>query len=114
MQADIQFLLDTSSSVGSEEFAKVRDFVKAFVQNFDIGPDSVNIGVTTFETTPQSEFWLNDYTNKTALLEAIDQIRYSGGFTFTAEALQFIQDNAFTKVYHEASVYDPFICLVRS
>ena len=96
--ADIQFLLDTSASVGSTDFTKVRDFVKTFAENFDIGADSVHIGVTSFDTTPQNEFWLNQYTNKTALLAAIDQIQYRGGQTYTAEALQFVQENAFTLV----------------
>ena len=98
MVADIQFLLDTSSSVGSTDFTKVLDFVKTFAENFDIGPDSVHIGVTSFGTTPQNEFWLNQYTNKTALLAAIDQIQYGGGQTYTAEALQFVRENAFTSV----------------
>ena len=96
--ADIQFLLDTSGSVGSTEFAKVRDFVKAFAENFDIGPGSVHIGVTSFDTTPQNEFWLNQHTDKASLLAAIDQIQYRGGQTYTAEALQFIRENAFISV----------------
>ena len=84
--------------MGSENFEKVRAFIKTFVDNFDIGPGSVRIGVTTFNSAPQNEFWLNEYTNKTALLEAIDQIQYTGGATYTAEALQFIRENAFTSV----------------
>ena len=102
--ADIQFLLDTSASVGSTEFVKVRDFVKTFAENFDIGADSVHIGVTSFDTTPQNEFWLNQYTNKTALLAAIDQIQYRGGQTYTAEALQFVRENSFTSVSPKPSI----------
>ena len=103
--ADIQFLLDTSGSVGSTDFAKVRDFVKTFADNFDIGPDSVHIGVTSFDTTPQNEFWLNQHTDKASLLAAIDQIQYRGGNTYTAEALQFVRENAFTSVGTQASLH---------
>ena len=98
MQADIQFLLDTSGSVGNEEFAKVRDFVRRFAERFDIGPDSVNIGVTTFASTAQNEFWLNEYTDKASLLAAIDQIQYDGGDTYTAQGLKFVRENAFLPV----------------
>ena len=91
-------MLDTSGSVGSADFDKVLDFVRRLADHFDIGPNSVHIGVTSFDTTPQNEFWLNQHTDKAALLAAIDQIQYRGGNTYTAEALQFVRENAFTQV----------------
>ena len=84
--------------MGLTNFAKVREFVKSFAQNFDIGADTVRIGVTTFGSTPQNEFWMNEFTDRTSLLAAIDQIQYTGGTTFTGDALQYIQENAFTQV----------------
>ena len=100
---DIQFLLDASGSVGLSSFATVREFIKSFAQNFDIGADYVRIGVTTFASTPQNEFWMNEYTDRTSLLAAIDQIQYTGGTTFTGVALQYVQENAFTPVSYEKS-----------
>ena len=96
--ADIQFLLDTSGSVGSTDFHKVRTFVRKFAEHFDIGPDSVNVGVASFGSAPYNEFWLNEYTDKASLLAAIDQIKYRGGGTNTAQALQFVRQNALTSV----------------
>ena len=96
--ADIQFLLDASGSVGLADFAKVQEFVKTFAEDLDIGPDNVRIGVTTYSSRPENEFWLNEYMDKTSLLEAIDRIQYSAGATYTGEALKFIRENAFTSV----------------
>ena len=96
--ADIQFLLDASGSVGAAKFIKVRDFVKAFADNFDIRPDNVRIGISSFDSTPHNEFWLNRYGDKASLLAAIDNIQYRGGDTYTAEALRFIGEKAFTVV----------------
>ena len=98
VQADIQFLLDASGSVGSDDFVKVLDFVKRFAEHFNIGPDGVNIGVTTFASTPKNEFWLNNHTDRTSLVAAINQIQYDGGNTYTADALQFVRENAFYQV----------------
>ena len=91
-------MLDTSISVLNSNFAKVREFIKNFVQQLDIGPNSAQVGVATFDSVPRNEFWLNEHTDRTSLLAAIDQISYPAGTTNTADALQFIRDNAFTPV----------------
>ena len=69
-----------------------------FYFRFEIGPQGVHIGLTTYGGMPEKHFWLSEYTNKTALLEAIDNVEYSGGSTHTAEALDFMKDNGFTPV----------------
>ena len=79
-------------------FNKVKDFVKKFANSFDIGPNGVNIGISTFDTHPRNEFWLNQHTDKNSLVAAIDGVKYPAGNTHTGEALQFIRQNAFTKV----------------
>ena len=114
VEADIQFLLDASGSVGSVDFSKVKDFVRRFAQHFNIGPGSVNIGVVTFDSTPHNEFWLNQHTDRPSLLAAIDQIQYSGGTTFTADALQFIRENSFTPVRARSASHCLFVRLYLS
>ncbi|GFR96150.1 collagen alpha-1(XII) chain-like [Elysia marginata] len=77
--ADIHFLLDSSGSVQLANFQTQLDFVKKFANSFDISPTGVQIGVTTFSTTPHNEFWMNTHTTKAALIKAIDGIQYPGG-----------------------------------
>ncbi|KAK7493781.1 hypothetical protein BaRGS_00014922 [Batillaria attramentaria] len=99
LPADIEFLLDSSGSVGQSNFNKVKDFVKKFSRSFDIGPNAVQIGVSTFDTHPRNEFWLNQHNTNASLINAIDHISYHAGNTHTDEALQFVRQNAFTKAH---------------
>ncbi|KAH3800977.1 hypothetical protein DPMN_154621 [Dreissena polymorpha] len=95
--SDIVFLLDSSGSVGDDNFMKQLDFVSQFAQTFDIGPRNVQIGVVTFADTPHNEFNLNTYTDKNALVAAIKHITYISGDTYTHFALDYVKTNSFTK-----------------
>ena len=55
------FILDSSSSEGSDNFHKQLDFVTNFARQFDIGPSSVQIGLITFASTAHNEFYLKAY-----------------------------------------------------
>lgn len=103
MPADIEFLLDSSGSVQATNFAKVRAFVAKFANDFEIGPNGVQIGVAVFDTHVHNEFWMNQHLDRASLLTAINAIRYPAGSTHTDEALQFARQNAFTAVRHVTS-----------
>jgi len=87
-RADIVFALDTSSSEGSANFQKQLDFMSSFVNDFPVAPDKVQFGLVTFSTTAQTEFDLNQYSNKQSLMNAIQRITYRPGNTATGEALE--------------------------
>ncbi|KAK3595501.1 hypothetical protein CHS0354_021600 [Potamilus streckersoni] len=97
--ADIIFLLDSTSSESLIDFKNQLQFVKDFTQGFTIGKDHVQIGVVTFSTHPHNAFHLNDHLYKPALLNAIDNVQYRSGFTFTDEALTYVRENAFLPAY---------------
>ncbi|XP_046370521.2 collagen alpha-4(VI) chain-like isoform X2 [Haliotis rufescens] len=96
---DIVFLLDSSSSEGSINFKKQLEFVSNFVDGFDIGPDSVQIGVVTFSTAVTNRYFLNDYNSKAALKAAITSIPYTGGNTVTGDGLEFIRTNSLSAAH---------------
>ena len=77
--ADIHFLLDVSGSLETANFLKQLEFVKNFARSFTIDPNHVQIGITTFSTTPHPQFWLNTHQTNAALLAAIDKIQYPYG-----------------------------------
>ncbi|XP_033736270.1 collagen alpha-6(VI) chain-like isoform X1 [Pecten maximus] len=95
-KADIVFLLDSSASEGSENFNKQLEFMKNFTAQFQIGHDNVQMGLAVFSTLTNNEFWLNTYNDSTSLENAIDNVQYLPGNTYTDEALQFIVNNSFT------------------
>jgi collagen type VI alpha len=69
------FLLDSSGSVGSSNFNKMKDFVSSLVQEYDIGSNHVRVGVVSFSNTAHNNFDLNQYHNQTAMFVAIHNIQ---------------------------------------
>ena len=73
------FILDASSSEGSVSFQKQLDFVSRVVNDFRIGPKSVQIGIITFSDNVNMEFHLDTYQSKSQILNAIQSIGYLKG-----------------------------------
>lgn len=76
---DLVFILDSSGSVGEDNFKVMKSFMKSIVQNLDIGPDGTKIGLITFSRYPVIRLHLDDYTDKDALMKAIDAVPYIAG-----------------------------------
>ena len=93
---DLYFVLDESGSVGSENFDNVKGFVSSIVRNFIIGPDHVQVGVLTYASSPTIDFYLNTYSNVNDITQAVANITYSRGGTYTADALDEVRVNGFT------------------
>uniref|UniRef100_A0A3B5PUM2 VWFA domain-containing protein n=1 Tax=Xiphophorus maculatus TaxID=8083 RepID=A0A3B5PUM2_XIPMA len=93
---DIVFLVDSSTSIGEENFRIVRTFLRNVIQNLDIGPDKVRVGLALYGDRPQKEFLLKDHMDKTAVLDAVEQIAFLRGGTKTGKAMDFIREEYFT------------------
>ena len=92
------FVLDSSGSIGSLNYNKVRNFTSDFVDNFEeIGPEGTQVGVIVFSSYLQIIFNLSTYSSKDELLSAIDMIPYYGQGTNTADALYLLINEAFTE-----------------
>ncbi|NXV22033.1 CO6A6 protein, partial [Cepphus grylle] len=90
MKADVMFLLDSSGSIGDENFRKMKNFTRELVNRIDIGADRMQIGVVQFSDKPKEEFKLNTYSTKRDILRAIDGISPLQSTTLTGEALKFM------------------------
>ncbi|CAH1269098.1 SVEP1 [Branchiostoma lanceolatum] len=90
---DIIFALDRSGSVGSSNYNKIIDFMKAVLSHFSVAPSTTRVAVVSFGTDAKVEFDLlrstsND-NNKCELLRTyIPTIKYTGGGTNTRGALK--------------------------
>ena len=91
--------MDESGSIGSSNFELMKEFVHDESDSFDIHPDGVRIGVLTYSDSYTFEFFLNTYSTKEGVFDAIDNIIYNRGGTNTAEALIAIHSYAFTVTY---------------
>ncbi|WAR12942.1 CO6A6-like protein, partial [Mya arenaria] len=98
-QADIMFLLDSSGSVGSPNFQTMKGFVHDMMNSFNIGPNAVQVGVDTFQTSVKAEFYMNTYQDRTSVQQAINNIAYHSGLTHTGEALRFMHTDSFSAAH---------------
>nr|XP_042137484.1 collagen alpha-6(VI) chain isoform X1 [Peromyscus maniculatus bairdii] len=90
MKADIMFLVDSSGSIGPENFSKMKMFMKNLVSKSQIGPDRVQIGVVQFSHENKEEFQLNTFKSQSDISDAIDRMTLIGETTLTGSALTFV------------------------
>ncbi|XP_042730249.1 collagen alpha-3(VI) chain isoform X9 [Lagopus leucura] len=97
-EKDVVFLIDSSDSVRSDGLAHIRDFISRIVQQLDVGPNKVRIGVVQFSNNVFPEFYLKTHKSKNAVLQAIRRLRLRGGYPVNAgKALDYVVKNYFIK-----------------
>ncbi|XP_056668819.1 collagen alpha-1(XX) chain isoform X3 [Monodelphis domestica] len=87
---DIVFLVDGSWSIGRSNFRLIREFLANVISPFHIAQDKVRIGLSQYSGDPRTEWNLNSFSTKEEILEAIRNLRYKGGNTFTGLALTHV------------------------
>ncbi|CAC5400119.1 COL6A [Mytilus coruscus] len=96
--ADIGFLIDESGSVGEANFKKNLEFVKQFVDVFDIGNTAVKISTFAFHTLMGKGFHFSCCNDKASIKSKVDKISYSGGGQDFEMALKFSRNSMFQSV----------------
>lgn len=76
---DIVFLVDGSNYIGTSNLPHVRDFMINVVNQLEIRPDRVQIGLMQFAERPRVEFYLNSYSNRQDVVNKISQLSLTGG-----------------------------------
>ena len=89
------FVLDSSGSIGTTNFQKIRNFVNMVISDLDIAPRRTQVGVIVFSTDVSVSFNLNSYSNRQALISAVNRIPYLGHGTNTADALYTLINQGF-------------------
>ncbi|CAB1413700.1 unnamed protein product [Pleuronectes platessa] len=83
-KADIVFLVDESSSIGANNFIKMKDFIFRVTTYFPVvGPEGTQIAVVHYSDEPRIEFGLNAFKDRNSALRALRELRYGGGNTKT-------------------------------
>ncbi|KAG8139285.1 hypothetical protein E2320_002071, partial [Naja naja] len=91
-KTDTVFLVDSSRSSGTEDFEKIKNFMRLLVDKSDVGPDTVHIGVVQFSDKCQEEFQLNQHFTKLDINNAIGRMSLIGQSTLIGDALQFVSN----------------------
>jgi len=88
---DLVFVLDTSGSIGNDDFQFVREFVANVSMALSISSTRSQVAVILYSSNAQIHFNLTMHRNITALNDGIESIPYLGGGTNTAGALNLLQ-----------------------
>ncbi|KAG9476082.1 hypothetical protein GDO78_002912 [Eleutherodactylus coqui] len=86
-EADITFLIDGSNSIWPDNFIIMKEFMVSVIEDFDIGPNKVHVGVAQYSDAFRPEFHLQTYTDKETLKEKVKAISQIGGSTLIGKAL---------------------------
>lgn len=91
LAADIYFLVDSSWSIGEENFEHVRHFLYTVTQALhQVGGGRFKFALVQYNNRPETEFQLNSYTTTQEVLAHIKAMSYRGGGTQTGLGLDFL------------------------
>ncbi|XP_056245820.1 collagen alpha-3(VI) chain isoform X3 [Seriola aureovittata] len=93
---DIVFLVDGSNGVG-REFPIIQEFIRRIVESLNVGENKIQIGVVQYGDFAQADMYLNSYTTKEGVLNAVRGMRQRGGRQRNlGQALQFVSEDVLT------------------
>ncbi|KAL4223311.1 hypothetical protein ACF0H5_016782 [Mactra antiquata] len=101
--ADIVFVLDSSISQTKEQFMKQLEFINQFIDHIVIGDKNLQVGVVTYSFHAKIEIQIDQYKDNVTLKEAVSNIKYRPGATFTDKGLQAAID-----VFNQAPAKRPY------
>ena len=85
---DFFIILDQSSSVGKENFEKMKNFVINLLLQSNLGQTGVRVGLVTYNRKPQLRFHMNEMGNHQEAIDAVKSIHYEGAVSRRATNLQ--------------------------
>ncbi|XP_057893866.1 collagen alpha-1(XXVIII) chain [Melospiza georgiana] len=85
---ELVFVIDSSESVGPENFKIIKTFMKTFIDKVSANHATTRIGIINFSHRVDLVSTLKQYTSKERLKSAVDEMPYLGEGTYTASAIQ--------------------------
>ncbi|NWZ96676.1 COSA1 protein, partial [Nesospiza acunhae] len=85
---ELVFVIDSSESVGPENFNIIKTFMKTFINKVSANHATTRIGIINFSHRVDLVSSLKQYTSKERLISAVDKMPYLGEGTYTASAIQ--------------------------
>ncbi|XP_063113676.1 matrilin-2 isoform X4 [Cavia porcellus] len=96
-RADLVFIIDSSRSVNTQDYAKVKEFIVDILQFLDIGPDVTRVGLLQYGSTVKNEFSLKTFKRKSEVERAVKRMRHLSTGTMTGLAIQYALNIAFSE-----------------
>ncbi|XP_078504951.1 vitrin isoform X2 [Lissotriton helveticus] len=95
--ADIGFVIDGSSSVGTGNFRTVMQFIINITKEFEISDTDTRIGAVQYTYEQRLEFGFDKHSTKEDVMNAIKNINYWSGGTSTGAAISYASEHLFGK-----------------
>lgn len=96
---DIIFLVDGSDGVG-REFPIIQEFIRKIVESLNVAENKIRIGVVQYGDSPHADMYLNTYTTKEGVLNAISRLQQRRGRQRNlGQALQFVESDVLTSTH---------------
>ncbi|KAL6115508.1 uncharacterized protein ACO6RY_00333 [Pungitius sinensis] len=92
---ELVFVIDSSESVGPENYEIIKDFVNALVDRITVGRNATRIGLVVYSLEVKLVFNLARYATKQDAKQAIRNIPYMGEGTYTGTAIRKATQEAF-------------------
>uniref|UniRef100_H2Z8I6 Uncharacterized protein n=2 Tax=Ciona savignyi TaxID=51511 RepID=H2Z8I6_CIOSA len=107
-QVDLFLVLDSSSSVGKENWNKTVFFMKDIIDNFVISPNDMLVAAVRYNKVidTDSEIKIGRYTDLKSTTDAIVNLPYDGSGTLTGNALYYVLQNMLTAPGNRPDVQD--------
>ncbi|VDI75762.1 Hypothetical predicted protein [Mytilus galloprovincialis] len=96
---DMVFILDSSGSVGTQNFKTMLNTAANIAHHFHIGSQHTQVGVDRFSTTAKTMIKLKQWNNWLFLQMKIKQIPYVPALTYTWLALDHARTESFSESY---------------
>ncbi|XP_023249185.1 collagen alpha-1(XXVIII) chain-like [Seriola lalandi dorsalis] len=85
---ELVFVIDSSESVGPENFNVIKDFVNALIDRASVSRDTTRVGVVLYSHINMVVVSLRQETTRDQIKSAVRSMTYLGEGTFTGSAIQ--------------------------
>eukprot|EP00058_Branchiostoma_floridae_P028488 XP_002613979.1 hypothetical protein BRAFLDRAFT_67440 [Branchiostoma floridae] len=92
-RADIVFMLDSSGSVGENNFQTEITFVENFLSQLTISPQASRVAIVSFDDAARTHIdYIKNPKNKCSFLRELKTVKYTGGSTNAEDAFRLAQE----------------------
>lgn len=85
---ELVFIIDSSESIGPENFELVKDFVNALIDRVSVSHEATRVGVVLFSHMDVVVTSLQQLSDQASVKDAVRRMAYLGEGTFTGSAIR--------------------------